>query len=74
MSEPSRWVFFAGAAHVLADDTTGMTNFLTVCAREVSFTTSVYRVAPSLNVCRICQRVSGVEAPPEQFPASPTVF
>lgn len=74
MSGTLRWVFFAGLAHVLADDTADTGNFLTVCAREVSFTTSVYRVAPSLDVCRICQRIAGVQAPPEQFPATPTVF
>ena len=74
MPELSRWVFFTGMAHVLAEDTTDAGNFLTVCAREVSFTTSVYRIAPSLNVCRICQRVSGLDVAPPEFPNTPTVF
>lgn len=74
MSAQLRWVFFAGLAHVLADDMVDTGSFRTLCAREVSVTTSVYRIAPSLDVCRICRRVCGIEVPPDEFPATLTVF
>ncbi|MGH4024198.1 MAG: hypothetical protein ACRDRV_06395 [Pseudonocardiaceae bacterium] len=47
-----RWVFADGLAHVLAHDTADATTFVTLCGLTMPATVPVYRVAPSLDLCR----------------------
>lgn len=63
---PLRWVFADGFAHLLADDgAADPASYLALCGLIVPGTTPVYGVAPSLEVCRLCQRRQwqGVTAP-----------
>lgn len=67
-----RWVFAEELAHVLADDTTDATTFVTLCGLTAPATVPVYRVAPSLDVCRACGRGALLRVTPPEFPATPT--
>ncbi|HEY2764253.1 MAG TPA: hypothetical protein VGJ13_09620 [Pseudonocardiaceae bacterium] len=59
-----RWVFAEERAHVLADAT-----FVALCGLTMPATVPVYRVAPSLDVCRACDRLA---LSTSRHPSSPT--
>lgn len=69
-----QWVYVAGLAHVLADEAGCVAGLVTVCGLEVAATVPVYRVPPSLDVCRSCERPGALDVPPPAFPATPSVF
>lgn len=85
---PPRWVYTDGLAHVLADGGgddagNGAPAFRTLCGLGVTATAPVYRVPPSLDVCRSCVPLPGddgpappglLDAPPPTFPSTPTAF
>lgn len=57
---PPRWVYTDGLAHVLGgDDGNGAPAFRTLCGIGVAYTAPVYRVPPSLDVCRSCVPLPG---------------
>ena len=78
MSRPDRhtvrWVFAEGLAHVLAEDTSETVARVAVCGLAVAATAPVYRVAPSLDVCRACEHRTVLDVTPPEFPTTPTVF
>ena len=70
-----RWVFAEALTHVLADDTEDVATFVAQCGLIVPATSPVYRVMPSLDVCRDCERPAPFDVAPPEFPATPpTVF
>lgn len=81
-----RWVYADDLAHVLTDSDNvgnGVPAFLTLCGLGVATTVPVYRVPPSLDVCRSCVPLPGedgppppgpLDVPPPTFPSTPTVF
>ncbi|MCA1676189.1 MAG: hypothetical protein LC799_29770 [Actinobacteria bacterium] len=69
-----RWVFADGLAHVLADNITDAAAFVALCGLAVPATVSVYRVAPSLDVCQGCGRGALLRVAPPEFPSTPTAF
>lgn len=84
---PPHWVYAQNLAHVLADDGgdagNGVPAFLTLCGLGVDTTATVYRVPPSLDVCRMCVPLPGddrpappgpPDVPPPTFPSTPTAF
>lgn len=66
-----QWVFAAGLAHVLADGSGDPVTFVAVCGLELPATTPVYSVAPSFDVCRVCERRRVFDVAPPEFPTIP---
>ncbi len=84
---PHHWVYSGDLAHVLTDGGddagNGAPAFRTLCGLGVAATAPVYRVPPSLDVCRSCVLLPGddrpappgpPDTPPPAFPSTPTAF
>ncbi|MGH4025739.1 MAG: hypothetical protein ACRDRV_14280 [Pseudonocardiaceae bacterium] len=69
-----RWIFAERLAHVVAEDASETTERVAVCGLAVAATATVYRVAPSLDLCRACQRLTLLAVASPEFPTTPTVF